>query len=196
MRLDLKFILFLCISVLLTGCLGVTKDQLQNERPEEHPQVIIKTTEGNFTIGLLTQNAPETTDKFLYWCKGVEMPGGMRQSLYVGTQFYRVMAGKFVEGGDPFNSGIGSEKFQYPFEATKKLMTRGTVCIVSDGKGNNNCIFFILLVDNPKLQGKHTAFGVVTQGIEVLDRISNVETSKEDPSKPMRAVTIIGVDVL
>ncbi len=185
---------------ILTASLGGSEEAKRNEEPADKPQVTLKTTEGEFTIGLLQKNAPNTCGKFLSWCKGMDTPSDPQgeSRLYMGLQFYRVKPGKFVQGGDPFNKGIGADPFKIPFEKTYKPMKRGVVCMANDGQGNNSSIFFILLVDNPKLEGKYTAFGVVTSGLDVVDKMSYVPTIKDengDLTKPAKPITIIGIEV-
>jgi len=186
----------LALAFSMTGCMGVSLEEKQNEVPPEKPKITFSTTEGDFVIGVLPKNAPNSVEKFISWCKGFTTPEGqIVESIYNGLQFYRVMPGKFVQGGDPFNNGTGSDAFKIPFEKTEKKLKRGVVCLANDGEGNNNCIFFILLVDTPQFQGKYTAVGEVLQGLDVIDRMSNVPTRPDEPNTPLRNISIIGVKV-
>lgn len=184
---------------ILTTSFGNSEESKRNEEPADKPQITFKTTEGSFSIGLLQKNAPNTCEKFLLWCKGIEtMPEQRGSPLYVGMEFYRVNPGKFIQGGDPFNKGIGADPFEFPFEKTYKPMKRGVVCMANDGKGNNSSIFFVLLIDNPKLEGNYTVFGVITNGLDAIDRMSNVPTVKNENgelTKPAKPITILGVEV-
>lgn len=178
------------------GCLGNPEETKRNEEPAQSPKIVFGTSEGEFTIQLYPNNAPVSCEKFKMWCKGVSLPNGqIGESLYLGLQFYRVLPGKFIEGGDPFNRGQGADIFKYPFEKTYKTMTRGRVCMSNDGAGNNSSIFFILLADNPKLQGMYTVFGEVTSGLDIADKISNVPTGEADKNRPLTPVMINGVRV-
>lgn len=186
----------LALAFSMTSCMGVSLEEKQNEVPQEKTKITFRTTEGDFVIGVLPKNAPDSVEKFLTWCKGFRAPNGQFvESIYNGLQFYRIMPGKFVQGGDPFNNGTGADPFKIPFEKTEKLLKRGVVCLANDGQGNNNCIFFILLVDAPQFQGKYTAIGEVVQGLDVVDRMSYVETRPDEPNTPLRSISIIGVKV-
>jgi cyclophilin family peptidyl-prolyl cis-trans isomerase len=182
------------VVALMAGCLGNPTEAKRNEEPAQSPKIAFSTSEGEFIIQLYPDNAPETCKRFTMWCKGVPLPDGRTgESLYIGLQFYRVLPGKFVEGGDPFNRGQGADTFKYPFEKTYKSMKRGRVCMSNDKAGSNSSIFFILLTDNPKLEGMYTVFGEVTFGLEVVDKISNVPTGEVDKNKPITPVTINGI---
>lgn len=190
------FIIVVLCTAFLAGCLGNPEEAKRNEEPAESPRITFSTSEGEFTIQLYPLNAPETCKRFKMWCEGLPMGNGqMGESLYLSLQFYRVMPGKFIQTGDPYNTGRGADAFKYPTERTYKSMKRGRVCMANDEKGSNSSIFFILLADNPNLEGRYTVFGEITKGLDITDKISNVPTGKIDKNKPIKPVTINAVIV-
>ncbi len=182
--------------VLLASC-NLTSE-LQNEKPDESPKIVFNTTEGSFTIQLYTRNAPKTCAQFVEWCKGVKQNDNNVMPIYQGLNFYNIEPDFFIQTGDPFNTGMGEQKYIIPYEKTYKTSNRGCVFLPNGGVAVNSSIFCVLLKSNPKLGEKYTVFGEVTQGLEICDLISRVPyNQKETPNikSPINPVKIISVDV-
>jgi cyclophilin family peptidyl-prolyl cis-trans isomerase len=190
--------LFLVLAIaLLASCTG--KEALKNETPDEFPKIVFNTTEGSFTMQLLTGNAPKTCKEFVKWCKGEPQKDGNPIPIYQGLNFYNVEPGFFIQTGDPFNTGLGTPTHTIQFEKTFKVTTKGSVFLPSGGLAPNSSIFCILLADNPRIGENSTTFAMVTQGLEVCEQISQVPTVDNEKAKtktPQQPVKIISVQVI
>jgi len=169
-------ILFAVVSILTTaGCGGLQVDIKQQSAPAVQT-VQLETTQGPIVIQLFSDRAPRNAETFLKLCEG---------GAFDRTYFHRVAPGYLVQGGDPntrdddrANDGFGGTKIEgteegLPLEATELKHLRGTVSSVgSGGAGQSTSQFFILLKDDPTLDGKYTVLGKVTAGIELVEEIS------------------------
>ncbi len=191
-----KLVFIALAVVFLASCTGM--ENYADEKPDDFPRITFNTTEGSFTMQLLTYNAPKTCEKFLEWCRGVVQNDKNVMSIYQGLNFYNVEPGFFIQTGDPFNTGLGKPYTTIPFEKTFKNTTRGCVFLPNSGLSENSSIFCILLVDNPKIGENYTTFAVVTEGLDVCDKISQVPTVKNEQANvktPQQPVKIISVQV-
>ncbi|HOO97124.1 MAG TPA: peptidylprolyl isomerase [Caldisericia bacterium] len=175
-----------------------TADKMVEEPSETSVEFV--TTEGAFTVGLFPNNAPETCEKFLYWCEGVEIPNSdYSESLYVGLNFYNIAPDKFIQTGDIFNQGRGIQSFEYPYERTYRNATEGCLFMAKNEQQNtNSSIFAVLLGDNPKITDRYTVFGIVTDGLDVCHKISNLPTVFDEQlgiNTPIKDVKIVRVTV-
>lgn len=187
----------LALVLALSSC-GLT-DELRDEKVDETPKIVFNTTEGSFTIQLYSRNAPKTSKKFLEWCRGVEQNDKSIRPVYQGLNFYSVEPGGFIQTGDPFNSGMGEQRYTVPFEKTYKYSKRGSVFLPNLGAPVNSSIFCVLLVDKPRIGEMQTVFGEVTQGLEVCDMISNApyeQNPKLGIKTPKMPIKVISVDVI
>jgi peptidyl-prolyl cis-trans isomerase-like 1 len=188
---------FLVCMIALSSC-SVVED-LRNEQVSTSPKIVFNTTEGSFTVQLYTRNAPKTCDKFIEWCKGVEQNDKSIRPVYQGLNFYSIEPGGFIQTGDPFNSGMGEQRYTVPFERTYKYSKRGCVFLPNLGAPVNSSIFCVLLVDKPKIGDRQTVFGEVTQGLEICDMISNApyeQNSKLGIKTPKMPIKVISVDII
>ncbi|MDD1674392.1 MAG: peptidylprolyl isomerase [Methanomicrobiales archaeon] len=142
--------------------------------------VQLETTLGNITI-LLYADMPVTAGNFETL---------VRQGYYDNTIFHRVMDGFMIQGGDPTGTGYGGPGYTIPDEFTgSHLNVRGTIAMANTGMPDSGgSQFFINTVDNPHLNGKHPVFGEVVSGMDVVDKISKVQTDGEN--RPVLNVTI------
>ena len=150
-------------------------------------KVLLETTEGNITIELYSQDMPITAGNFQ---KLVE------QKVYDGTIFHRVIPDFMIQGGDPTGTGYGDPKIpniKDEFKGKQKN-DRGTIAMANAGPNTGSSQFFINLVDNNFLDGKHPVFGKVVEGMEVVDAIADVETNSQD--RPLDEVKIISAKVI
>lgn len=125
----------------------------------------------------------------------------VKSSYYVGTRFHRVVPGLLIEGGDPLSRNLsliakwgsgGSEKLFVDEIFPEDKMVRGVVAMANHGPNTNDTQFFILVAEEvPWLNGQHTIFGHVTSGIEVAERISNLESGVTGiPNEDVRIIDI------
>src|SRR5919199_69918 len=147
--------------------------------------VTLNTSEGAVTLELYDQDAPKTVANFK------ELAG---QGFYDGVIFHRVIKDFMIQGGDPTGTGRGGPGYTFEDEINQHKVVRGALAMANAGPNTNGSQFFIVTAEEtPWLDGKHTVFGRVTDGMDVVDRISNVATDARD--RPLEDVTIERVEV-
>ncbi len=134
----------------------------------------IKTNVGDIEIELFVDKAPKTVENFV---------GLATKGYYNGVIFHRVIKDFMIQGGDPTGTGRGGESyFGHPFEdefhQDLKHTGPGILSMANAGPGTNGSQFFITLVPTPWLDGKHSIFGKVINGMDIVEKIGNTETSK------------------
>jgi cyclophilin family peptidyl-prolyl cis-trans isomerase len=145
----------------------------------------LHTSEGAIELELFDDDAPKTVENFLKLA---------RDGFYDGVAFHRVIPDFMIQGGDPTGTGGGGPGYQFEDEINDHRIVRGTLAMANAGPNTNGSQFFIVTADEtPWLDGKHTAFGRVTSGMEVVDRISDVDRDERD--RPLRPVTIDRVEL-
>jgi peptidylprolyl isomerase len=149
-------------------------------------KILLETTEGNITIELYSQDMPITAGNFQ---KLVE------QGFYDGVIFHRVIPDFMIQGGDPKGTGMGGPGYNIKDEFKgKQKNDRGTIAMANAGPNTGGSQFFINLVDNNFLDGKHPVFGDIIEGIDIVDAIADVETNSQD--RPLDEVKIIKARVI
>jgi peptidylprolyl isomerase len=121
----------------------------------------------------------------------------VRQGFYDEVIFHRVIDGFMIQGGDPTGTGAGGPGYNIQDEFTKTSLdenSRGTVAMANAGSNTGGSQFFINLVNNNFLDGKHPVFGKIISGMDVVDAIAKVETDSND--KPIEDVRIISASVI
>ncbi len=161
----------------------------------------LRTSQGPVVIRLFPDHAPKTVRNF------VELAEGSRQwtdprtgrattdKLYDGTVFHRVIPDFMIQGGDPLGSGRGGPGYEFADEIHPDLAFDRPylLAMANAGPGTNGSQFFITVAQAPWLNGKHTIFGEVIEGADVVDLISRVKTGSQD--RPVEDVTIESVTV-
>ncbi|HYT79208.1 MAG TPA: peptidylprolyl isomerase [Actinomycetota bacterium] len=160
------------------------------------------TSMGTFKVRLMPEHAPTTVSNF------VELASGRRQwrdpktgqdttqPLYDGTVFHRVIRDFMIQGGDPEGTGRGGPGYDFEDECPPDGPTfdrPGLLAMANAGPNTNGSQFFVTLVPTPWLNGKHTIFGEVIEGMDVVERISTVATASGD--RPREDVVLKHVDV-
>jgi len=154
-------------------------------KPGNTTKVILETTEGNITIEM-DSNMPITTGNFEKLVK---------QGFYDGVIFHRIIEGFMIQGGDPKGTGMGGPGYTIKDEFTRTNRNdRGTISMANAGPNTGGSQFFINLVDNNFLDTKHPVFGKVVSGMDVIDKIAQVQTDGND--RPLKAVKIIKARVI
>jgi peptidyl-prolyl cis-trans isomerase B (cyclophilin B) len=131
----------------------------------------VETTRGTIVIQLEPSHAPKTVNNFVFLA---------RQGFYDGVVFHRVIAGFVVQGGDPTGTGRGGPGYRFEDETVGNPLKHGT-CVLSmanAGPNTNGSQFFITLGPQPHLDGKHTVFGAVTEGKDVVLAIRQGDAMK------------------
>jgi peptidylprolyl isomerase len=157
-----------------------------------------ETSMGNFTAQLYTREAPNTVGNFVGLVNGTKewkdpRTGRVMQGkrFYDGLTFHRVINGFMVQGGDPTGSGSGGPGYRFPdeFAPTLKHDREGRLSMANSGPNTNGSQFFITLGQQSSLDGKHSVFGQIVQGMDVVKRIGETPVTKPS-NKPRTAVVI------
>ncbi len=179
------------------GCLSsnkapepVTKPATQKSevaKPQKGVQKMIatfETSEGNFKVQLFPDKAPKTVENFVGLAEGTKEwtdPKGkkVKTPLYKDVVFHRVIPDFMIQGGDPLGNGTGGPGYQFgdEFHPELKHSKPGILSMANAGPGTNGSQFFVTVAATPWLDGKHTIFGEVTEGYEVVEKISKVPTA-------------------
>ena len=145
----------------------------------------LHTNKGAVAVELFDEDAPKTVDNFLKLA---------RDGFYDGVIFHRVIPDFMIQGGDPTGTGSGGPGYTFEDEFNDNKVVRGALAMANAGPNTNGSQFFIVTADAcPWLDGKHTVFGRVTDGMKVVDEISAVDRDNRD--KPHEDITIDRVDV-
>ena len=145
----------------------------------------MQTNHGAIELELFDDDAPKTVDNFK------KLAG---DGFYDGVIFHRVIPDFMVQGGDPTGTGSGDPGYQFEDEFNDNLVERGALAMANAGPNTNGSQFFIVTADAcPWLDGKHTVFGRVTEGMDVVDTISKLDTGPDD--RPRDEVKIESIQV-
>ena len=159
------------------------------------------TTEGNFTIRLFDQEAPKTVENFVGLAEGTKQWSDPRinqrvqKPYYNGTIFHRVIDGFMIQGGDPLGQGIGGPGYNFADEFHPKLRHNkaGTLSMANRGPNTNGGQFFITLGATPHLDDRHSVFGEVVEGMDVVSRIGKTPIGERD--RPVKDIVIETVTI-
>jgi peptidyl-prolyl cis-trans isomerase A (cyclophilin A) len=160
------------------------------------------TTEGNFTIQLHEQEAPKTVANFVGLAEGTKEWTDPRTGkkgaggYYNGTVFHRVIDGFMIQGGDPLGQGTGGPGYKFADEFHPKLKhtKAGILSMANAGPNTNGGQFFVTLAATPWLDNKHSVFGEVIEGMEVVRKIGSTATSKPG-DRPLKPITVQSVTI-
>ena len=148
----------------------------------------LTTTQGTVTVRLFPDHAPKTVRNFVELAEGgrewtdPRTRAKSKDKLYDGTVFHRVIAGFMIQGGDPLGNGTGGPGYKFGDEIHPDLRFDKPylLAMANSGPGTNGSQFFITTVPTPWLDGKHTIFGEVISGADVVEKISRVQTVPGD----------------
>ena len=154
------------------------------------------TSEGNFTIRLFDQEAPKTVENFVGLAEGTKEwthPRTNEKSktpYYDGGIFHRVIKGFMIQGGDPLGQGMGGPGYNFADEFHPKLRHNkaGILSMANRGPNTNGGQFFITLGPTPHLDDRHSVFGEVVEGMDVVQKIGATATNERD--RPLTDVAI------
>ena len=148
-------------------------------------QATLHTSEGRIDIELFPEDAPKTVENF------TTLAG---DGFYDGLSFHRVIPDFMIQGGCPKGDGTGGPGFTFEDEPNGHHVARGALAMANAGPNTNGSQFFIVTAEAcPWLDGKHTVFGRVTSGQDVVDRISLLDRDQRD--RPSTRVTIDRVEL-
>jgi peptidylprolyl isomerase len=158
-----------------------------NVTKSDTKQVELQTTDGNIVIELYSDK-PITAGNFETL---------VNKGYYDGVIFHRIIDGFMIQGGDPTGTGMGGPGYKIKDEFAGGVSDKNnkyTISMANAGPNTGGSQFFINLIDNNFLDGKHAVFGIVVSGMEVVDKIGHVETDTAD--RPLKEVKIIKARVL
>jgi peptidyl-prolyl cis-trans isomerase A (cyclophilin A) len=161
----------------------------------------LNTNHGRIVVELLPDHAPKTVRNFVELAEGgrdwTDPRTGQRTrgKLYDGTTFHRVIANFMIQGGDPLGTGTGGPGYTFADEFHPELTFAEPylLAMANAGPGTNGSQFFITVGPTPHLNRKHTIFGEVIEGSDVVDRISRVKTGRSD--RPVEDVVLESVEI-
>jgi peptidyl-prolyl cis-trans isomerase A (cyclophilin A) len=162
---------------------------------------VFNTTEGKITVRLFETEAPVTVANFIALAEGAKEwthPTTRAKSsgkLYDGTIFHRVIPDFMIQGGDPAGNGMGGPGYRFEDEtkgSPHKFDTPGKLAMANSGPNTNGCQFFITVAPTGWLTGKHTIFGEVVEGQNIVTKISLVPKGGQDkPHKPVVLESVV-----
>jgi cyclophilin family peptidyl-prolyl cis-trans isomerase len=148
-------------------------------------KAVLQTNHGAIELELYAADAPKTVENLVKLA---------RDGYYNGVIFHRVIPDFMIQGGDPTGTGSGGPGYSFEDEFNQHKVDRGALAMANAGPNTNGSQFFIVTTDAaPWLDGKHTVFGRVTDGMDVLDKIAEVPRDARD--KPHDDVVIESVSV-
>lgn len=163
---------------------------------------VLDTTEGQIVCRLFEKDAPKTVSNFIELAEGKREwthPVTRKKSndhLYDGTIFHRVIPNFMIQGGDPAGTGMGGPGYQFEDEtkgSPHKFDKSGKLAMANAGPNTNGSQFFITVVPTTWLTGKHTIFGEVVEGQDVVNKITSVPRNQQD--RPLKDVTLRSVKI-
>ena len=157
------------------------------------------TTQGIIVCRLFDKEAPETVANFIALAEGTKEWDSRSKKgpkLYDGTVFHRVIPNFMIQGGDPEGSGMGGPGYKFADEtkgSPHNFKEPGKLAMANSGPNTNGSQFFITVTDTSWLTGKHTIFGEVIEGYDIVEKISTVPTGSQD--KPKTPVVLESVTI-
>jgi peptidyl-prolyl cis-trans isomerase A (cyclophilin A) len=157
---------------------------------------LFTTSEGQFAIRLFSDEAPKTVNNFIGLAEGTtewadpKTGKQVKRPFYDGLIFHRVIDGFMIQGGCPLGTGTGGPGYKFADEFNAKLRhgKEGILSMANAGPNTNGSQFFITLAPTPHLNDRHSVFGEVTEGMDVVRKIGQVATGAND--RPVKPITI------
>jgi peptidyl-prolyl cis-trans isomerase A (cyclophilin A) len=163
---------------------------------------VFHTSEGDFVCRLFEKEAPKTVQNFVELAEGKREwthPGTRKKSkdpLYNGTIFHRVIPDFMIQGGDPMGTGHGGPGYEFEDEthgSPHRFDKHGKLAMANSGPNTNGSQFFVTVAPTMWLTGKHTIFGEVVEGQDVVEKIANIPRNRQD--KPNKDVVLKEVEI-
>lgn len=161
--------------------------QERNNMKKERPTAIIETNQGTFKVELFSDIAPKAVENFV---------SHAQNHYYDNLIFHRVIPDFMIQGGDPSGNGTGGQSiwgknFEDEVTPTIKFDTKGKLAMANRGPNTNGSQFFITTAPTPWLNQKHTIFGEVVDGYNVVQKIEKTKTGAQDrPVEPQKILKI------
>lgn len=190
-----------CFVVLLLMFSPLAFSQKKKTKKEKGLFAIIETTEGTIKVKLFEKQTPKTVANFVDLAEGrkewIDPKTGekTKRRFYDGLIFHRVIPNFMIQGGCPLGNGMGGPgyKFEDEFVDELKFDRPGLLAMANSGPNTNGSQFFITVAQTPWLNNRHTIFGEVVEGYEVVKKISEVQRDARD--KPLQDVVIKSIKI-
>jgi len=152
---------------------------------------VFDTTEGKFKVKLFADKAPRTVENFVSLAEGTKTG----KPFYNGTLFHRVIPDFMIQGGDPEGTGRGGPGYKFADEFHKDLKHSkpGVLSMANAGPNTNGSQFFVTVAATPWLDNRHSVFGEVSEGYEIVKKISEVPRNSQD--RPLKEVRVTSVTI-
>lgn len=147
---------------------------------------VLHTNKGDITVDLFEGESPATVNNFVFLAQ---------QGYFTNVPFHRIIKGFMIQGGDPTGTGRGGPGYKFADEPVKRDYVRGTLAMANAGPNTNGSQFFIMH-QNYNLPKNYTIFGIVTDGLDVVDAIAEVATRGAERSTPNEPITLESVDIV
>ena len=162
-------IILVLVTLLSASCGGAAPKQKTYSAPppmkidaDKQYTAIIETEKGNLVLELFASDVPVTVNNFVFLA---------REGFYDGTTFHRVIPGFMAQGGDPTETGTSNLGYRFADEFTKHTHVTGALSMANSGPNTNGCQFFITYTPQHHLDGKHSVFGQLIEGMDVLEKV-------------------------
>ena len=152
---------------------------------------VFDTSEGKFKVKLFADKAPRTVENFVSLAEGTKTG----KPFYNGTVFHRVIPDFMIQGGDPEGTGRGGPGYRFDDEFHKDLKHSkpGILSMANSGRNTNGSQFFVTVAATPWLDNKHSIFGEISEGYEVVKKISEAPRNSQD--RPLKEVRLNSVTI-
>ena len=158
--------------------------------PAKQYTATIRTSKGDMTLELLAADAPVTVNNFTFLAK---------EGFYDGGGFHRVIKDFMIQGGCPRGDGTGGPGYRFRDEPVTRRYVKGTLAMANAGPNTNGSQFFIVHGDDVGLPPNYTIFGMLTEGLDVLDSLANspvTNTGRGENSQPSEKLGITTIEVI
>lgn len=199
------FLMTLSLDALASKTKTTKKEKTKTSKVESKGKTmfaLFETSKGNFKIKLFADKAPKTVENFVGLTEGTKeftdpkTGNKTKRPFYDGLIFHRVIPDFMIQGGCPEGKGTGGPGYRFEDEIVKDLKhdKPGILSMANAGPNTNGSQFFITVAATPWLDGRHTVFGEVVEGYDIVDAISKVKTGMMD--KPAEPIVIKHVKII
>lgn len=190
------------LSLIVVGLAFIPEGAAEQKKLPPGLYAVMETSQGNITLELFEKEAPKTVENFVGLAEGTKewtdpkTKQKVKRPLYDGVIFHRVIPGFMIQGGDPLGNGTGGPGYQFEdeFSPNLKFDRPGRLAMANAGRNTNGSQFFITEGATDWLNNRHTIFGQVIEGQEVIKKIVSVPRDERD--RPKTEVVIKKVQVI
>ncbi|TAK05969.1 MAG: peptidylprolyl isomerase [Candidatus Manganitrophaceae bacterium] len=190
------------LSLIVVGLAFIPEGAAEQKKLPPGLYAVMETSQGNITLELFEKEAPKTVENFVGLAEGTKewtdpkTKQKVKRPLYDGVIFHRVIPGFMIQGGDPLGNGTGGPGYQFEdeFSPNLKFDRPGRLAMANAGRNTNGSQFFITEGATDWLNNRHTIFGQVIEGQEVIKKIVSVPRDERD--RPKTEVVIKKVQII